>query len=238
MSGKHAAGQLSAGDDRPVQGIVRASGKREYRAARRMDFRFCNPPDIVQIQNQRTPHTVETVIQLFFKKVQSLFDCIIFSAVDRHIVFPDVKIADLIERDSHHFAGLIEIQAAAVLVHFFNSSIHHGIELVLVQRFHQIMQGRDFVAFRDIIRIARNKDDLQGFIALADLFRQGNAVHAVHFNIKQNDVKVFIFRIAEQEGFRRRKISVLSWIFCFIAQISRSFDRYPESAGLSPHMAI
>ena len=54
-------------DDRPVQGFVSAPWQGQQRAVRQADLRFCDAPDVLQVNDQAPARAEEPVVQFLFK---------------------------------------------------------------------------------------------------------------------------------------------------------------------------
>ena len=67
---------------------------------------------------------------------------------------------DLVQGDAQHFSRQLQGQHLFAAVQFFQGPLKHLEEFFFLHRFHQIVEGGYFVAFCDIVRITRNKDDL------------------------------------------------------------------------------
>ena len=101
--------------------------------------------------------------------------------------------------------GASAFVAALVLSALFQCTVQHREELRFIYRLHQIMQRSHFVTLRNIIRISGNKNNLHCFIIPTYLLGHGHTVHGTHFDIQQENVESFVFRIAKQKTFSGRK---------------------------------
>ena len=97
------------------------------------------------------------------------------------------------------------MQHLFVLLQLFSSPVQHGEELVFIQGLHEIVQRRHLVALGDVIRVAGDENDLNGVVALPQPFGHGDPIHAAHFNVQQQNIKVAFLGIVEEKPLGRGK---------------------------------
>ena len=69
----------------------------------------------------------------------------------------------------------------------------------LAERGIHVTERRHLVALGDVIRVAGDENDLNGVVALPQPFGHGDPIHAAHFDVQQQNIKVAFLGIVEKK---------------------------------------